>query len=420
MNRLDPVLVKTLLSALGLASTLMLTPGSPTVAADSPPHVLLLNSAALVRAQAAARGGDPSLQAQLATLRQRADAALARPRLTVTAKQVPPPSGDVHDYVSLSIYWWPDPAGAAGTPYIQRDGVRNPEADDTARYDANPLSRTVGDVELLSLAYYLGGDERYARHAVQLLRTWFIDPETRMNPNFRYAQIIPGRDAVRGTGIIESRRFTRIVDSVALLDGCACWSGADQQGLRAWFHEFQTWLRTSPNGLMEARTTNNHAVWYDVQLADFALFGGDVEVARQVLGAAPTARIDTQIAADGSMPRELERTRAFHYSNFNLQAFAELATLGQFVDVDLWSYTSATNGASIRQALDFLIPYITAAETWPYDEITDVDAYQETAQILTRAAQAYPDGAYTEVLDQLSAGHFADDALRLRLGYWPD
>jgi hypothetical protein len=343
----------------------------------------------------------------------------------VTAKQVPPPSGDVHDYASLSIYWWPDPASAVTTPYIQRDGVRNPEADDTSRYDANPLSRTVADVELLSLVYYLGGDERHARHAVQLLRTWFLDPGTRMNPNFRYAQIIPGRDAVRGIGIIESRRFTRIVDSVALLGGCPCWSAADQQELRAWFREFATWLRTSPHGQMESRTTNNHAVWYDLQLADFALFAGDMESARQVLAAAPTARIDTQIDADGSMPRELERTRSFHYSNFNLQAFAELATLGQLVDVDLWTYESASTGASIRKALDFLVPYLTAGQTWPYDEISDVDPYHETAQTLARAAQAYPDGAYAQLLAQLAAGHTPaghtpDDDLRLTLGYWPD
>jgi hypothetical protein len=260
-----------------------------------------------------------------------------------------------------------------------------------------------------------------------------------MNPNFRYAQIIPGRDTLRGIGIIESRRFTRVVDSVALLSGCPCWSAADQQALRGWFRDFETWLRTGPNGQMESRTTNNHAVWYDVQLADFALFAGDAEVARQVIGAAPAARIDTQIESDGSMPRELERTRSLHYSNFNLQAFAELATLGQLFDVDLWSYESPLpressppnaerpagdnpppSGGSIRKALDFLVPYLTTTQPWPYDEITDVDPYQESAQTLARAAQAYPDGPYAQRLAQLAAGHSADDDLRLTLGYWPD
>jgi hypothetical protein len=241
-----------------------------------------------------------------------------------------------------------------------------------------------------------------------------------MNPNFRFAQIIPGRDVVRGTGIIESRRFTRIVDSVALLSGCACWSPADWQGLRDWFGEFATWLRTSPNGQLESRTTNNHAVWYDVQLADFALFAGNIEAARQVVSAAQSARIETQIAADGSMPRELERTRSFHYSNFNLQAFFELATLGQLVDVDLWTYESAPGSGSIRSALDFVAPYLSGNQTWPYDEILDVDSYQETAQILRRAATAYPDGAYQDILAGLNTARSAYEDLRLSLGYWPD
>jgi hypothetical protein len=241
-----------------------------------------------------------------------------------------------------------------------------------------------------------------------------------MNPNFRFAQIIPGRDAIRGTGIIESRRFTRVVDSVALLQECTCLSSADQAGLRTWFREFENWLRTSPHGQLESRTTNNHAVWYDVQLVDFALFAGDREAARQTLLAVPSTRIDTQIAGDGAMPRELERTRSLHYSDFNLQAFAELATLAQMVDVDLWSYTSAENGASIHKALDFLVPYMTAADSWPYDEITNVNMFAENAQTLTRAARTYPEAGYADVLAQLTANQSELDLLRLSGGLWPD
>jgi hypothetical protein len=398
---------------------LVLSSASVT-AADTSPRVFLLNPGALVQTRVAARNGDSTIQPALAALRDRADVALGHPLASVTEKQVPPPSGDVHDYVSLSIYWWPDAASPAGLPYIQDDGVRNTEADDTSRYDANPLTRMVADVEALSLAYYLGGDERYARATVGLLRTWFLDPATRMNPNFRFAQIIPGRDAVRGTGIIESRRFTRIVDSVALIEGCGCWSAGDQQALRAWFRDFETWLRSSPNGQMEASTSNNHAVWYDVQLVDFALFAGDQESAKRILRQAVEARVGAQIAADGSMPRELERTRSFHYSNFNLQAFAELATLGQGVGVDLWGYQSPDSGSSIRAAVDFLVPYMTASQMWPYDEITDVNAFQENAQTLARAGTAYPEAGYQDVLSHLAANQSPLDLLRLTLGYWPD
>lgn len=383
-------------------------------AAEAPARVLLLDGPALLDA----RHGQISAD-ELSAVRQRADVALQRGPFTVTAKRVPPPSGDVHDYVSLSIYWWPDPASSDGLPYIQRDGVRNTEADDVTRYDANPVTLMVSDVEALALAYYLTGDARYGAHAAQDLRTWFLDPETRMNPNFRFAQIIPGRDAIRGTGIIESRRFTRIVDSVALLADCACWTRADVDGLRAWFADFERWLRESPHGQMEARTTNNHAVWYDVQLVDFALFAGDVDSARAVLSSVGARRIDTQIAADGSMPRELERTRSLHYSNFNLQAFFELAVLAQTLGIDLWTYVNP-DGAGLRSALDFLVPYLSSPSSWPYDEITEVDPFAESAATLKRAASVYPDGAYGDTLDAMSSRAKPVDQLRLRLGYWPD
>jgi hypothetical protein len=387
--------------------------------AQQTPRVLLLDANALVAAQDAVRAGEPQMQPAMIALRHAADKALARGPYTLTAKAQPPPSGDVHDYVSLSIYWWPDPASPTGLPYIQRDGVRNPEADNLSQYDASPLNSMVADVETLSLAYFMTGDEGYASHAVTDLHKWFIDPETRMAPNFRFAQIIPGRDAIRGTGIIESRRLTRIVDSAALLTGCACWTPQYQQSLRAWFADFQMWLRTSPNGQMESRTSNNHAVWYDVQLIDFALFADDISAAQQVADAARQARIDSQIGPDGSMPRELERTRSLHYSDFNLQAFFELATLSDRVGVDLWNYQSTEPGAGIGTALDFLVPYMTG-QPWPYDEITAVNQFQENAQTLRRAAIAYPDAGYDTILSHLRADQSTLDNLRLDLGYWPD
>lgn len=391
-------------------------PAPTQPAAEQLPSVLLLDPVGLNTARAAAQAHDPAIQSAFAALRAQADHAMGEGPFSVVAKTQPPPSGDVHDYTSLSIYWWPD---GSGGPYVQRDGERNPEADDPTRYDAAALGRMVSDVETLSLAYYLTGDSTYAQHAADLLHVWFVDAATRMNPNFRFAQIIPGHDAVRGIGIIESRVFTRVVDSVGLLDGCPCWSAADRQAVHDWFGAYLSWLRDSENGKLEAAAENNHGVWYDVQLADFALFSGHSELVRQVASSAVERRIAPQIAADGSMPRELARTRSYHYSNFNLEAFAQLATLADHGGVDLW-HAQAENGASLRAAVDFLVPYWTGAQTWQFDEITDVDPFHEAAQSVRRAAAAFPDAGYDSVLTDLTAGQSAADVLRVELGFWPN
>ena len=378
------------------------------------PRVLLLDASGL----RAARAGQHSAE-ELADVTQRAEQALSRGPFSVAFKRVPPPGGDVQDYVSLSIYWWPDPTTPGGLPYIRRDGVRNSEADDTSRYDASSLSHMVSDVEALTLAFYLTRDRRYGAHAAGLIRTWFLDPETRMDPSFRLAQIIPGHHEVRGTGIIESRRFTRIVDSVALLRECSCWTDGDDEGLHAWFAAFENWLRTSQNGQLEDRTVNNHATWYDVQLADFALLAGNSAAAHRVLSAVGSRRIHEQIAPDGSMPRELGRPNSLHYSYFNLQALCKLATLAKHVDIDLWSRSRDEEG-SLRAALDYLTPYMLSPREWPHNQIADVDAFDEAGACLKRAAEAYPDSNYGDTLRILSAGRSVGERFRLRLGFWPD
>ena len=48
---------------------------------------------------------------------------------SVMDKGVTPPSGDKHDYMSQAPYWWPDPTKPDGSPYIRKDGERNPEID---------------------------------------------------------------------------------------------------------------------------------------------------------------------------------------------------------------------------------------------------------------------------------------------------
>ena len=44
----------------------------------------------------------------------------------MTAATHPAVRGGAHDFFSEGDYWWPDPANPDG-PYIQRDGMTNPD-----------------------------------------------------------------------------------------------------------------------------------------------------------------------------------------------------------------------------------------------------------------------------------------------------
>jgi hypothetical protein len=232
----------------------------------------------------------------------------------------------------------------------------------------------------------------YARKAGLLLRAWFLDPETRMNPNFQFAQAVPGQNTGRGTGLIEAAGLTSLVDAVGLLEGSKAWSQADQQGLQDWFSRFLHWMQDSQNGRAEAAAKNNHGSFYDLQVVCFSLFLGQTNQARAVLESAKQKRIAKQIEPDGRQPLELERTHSWGYSIFNLRALFSLATVAERQGVDLWNFETA-DGRSIRKALDFLVPFALRERTWPYRQ-TGKFSPSDLHPLIRQAALKYPKADY--------------------------
>ncbi len=340
-----------------------------TVCGNEPPlpRVFCMSPQALAKAKAGVMAGDETLRPAMDRLRKNAAAALKAGPFSVIDNDMAPPSGDKHDYISFGPYWWPDPLKKDGLPYIRRDGEVNPETR-SGGSDSPALGKMVSAVQTLALAYYFTGDEPCAEHAAQLLRVWFLDPATKMNPNLNFGQGIPGRVDGRATGIIDTSGLPRVVDAIGLLGTSQVWKSEDQEGMRAWFTAYLDWLRTSKHGKGESRAGNNHGTWYDVQVASFALFVGQDRLARELVEASRGKRIAAQIEPDGRQPAELARTKPFGYSTFNLQALFALAALGEKVGVDLWRFETA-EGRGLRKALEFLAVYADSQQKWPYKDL---------------------------------------------------
>ena len=328
---------------------------------------------------------------------QDADSALTRGPYTVTSKVHLPPSGDKHDYMSFGPYWWPDSTRPNGLPYIRRDGMVNPAS--RTNSDVDRKNAMQESVETLALAWYFTGDQRYADHAARLLRTWFIEPATRMNPHLRYGQAIPGITEGRGIGIIDTRHFGRITDAVALLQTSATWTVNDTRGMWEWMAQYLNWLITSQHGKDEAATRNNHGTWYDVQVIALALFTGDTALARKTAESAKTTRIAAQIDNEGWQAEELARTRSLGYSVMNLDGMTRLAELTRHVGVDLWNYT-APNGGSIRKAVERVAPFGDGSQKWPHPQINEFSV-AELLPVLRRSIHVYQDASLRRSLDRI-------------------
>jgi hypothetical protein len=256
------------------------------------------------------------------------------------------------------------------------------------------MGRMFSSTLTLAQAAHETGDQRYARHAVRVIRVWFLDPATRMNPNLNYAQAIKGRVDGRGIGIIDSRAIAELTQSLEWLK--PAWTSADQDGMRRWCGEYLRWLVESPNGRDEADERNNHGTWYDVQVMALALYTGKPDLARKQAEGA-RLRIASQIEPDGSQPLELARTKAFSYSVMNLRAFFDVAAMARQVGVDLWSYQK--DGRSIRRALDYLAPYADPAKEWPKAQLGGVTTAQrmELVALLRRAAIVWREPKYEQM-----------------------
>jgi hypothetical protein len=354
--------------------------------------------------------GDVTLRPALGRLLADADEMLNEQPVSVMDKSKTPPSGDKHDYVSQAPYFWRDTNSPDGK-YVNRDGRKNPEAE--ANTDAPNFSQTCYDSHTLALAYYFSGDEKYAAKAVEFIRVWFLNPDTRMNPNLKYGQAIPGSVEGRPAGLITARCLASLVDAIGLLAGSKNWTTNDQRGMNKWADDYFQWLTTSKIGLGEDAASNNHGTYYDVQAVSLALFLDKTDFVREKLLAARESRIGKQIKPDGGMPRELARTLSFNYSLFNLRAEMQLAALGRNVGVDLWHYQSP-DGGSISKAVEFMAQFANPDHAWPYHQIQKPNR-NDLGMALLLAAAEIPDDQIRDALKYFRAEDFSGSAERLYL-----
>ena len=334
-----------------------------------------------------------------------ANESLSHPPRTITAVRIPRSAGGPHDFFSEGDYWWPDPRNPTG-PYIRRDGESNPANFVEHR---RALIRLSLDVPALVSAWRLTGDSRYAERARRHLRAWFVDAETRMNPTLDYAQAIHGITTGRGTGIIDTIHLVEVARAIDVLRRGGALPDPEWVSIRGWFSEYTRWLTTSTKGIEEREAKNNHGTCWVMQVAAFASLAGDsagVEFCRTRF---KTVLLPGQMAPDGGFPQEIDRTKPYGYSLFNLDA---MATICQIVGQDLWTF-ELPDGRGMRRALAFMAPYIADKSKWPYAR--DVEYFDEWPMrhpSLLFGGLALPKPEYVEVWKTLKSDSDVEEVIR--------
>jgi hypothetical protein len=397
----------------------------------------------LERAKSQIAKRDKLVLSSFEALKRRADRALNVTPRSVTHKTTTPASGSKHDYISMGPYWWPDPTKKDGLPYVRKDGMRNPEVAGNG-FDSDRLVAMANDVRDLSLMYFFTSEKKYAEHAVKSIRTWFLDPSTRMNPNLRFGQAILGIVEGRGTGLIDSRHLTQVIDAAQILALDSSINESEYKALQKWVGEFATWMTDSDAGQEEFAAYNNHGMFYDAQLAAFYRFSGQPAKARRVVFNSITLRIMAQIDREGMLPHELGRTRPFHYTSFSLLAAAQLALVADALDsakpgvnglsaearsgdscryrifqcpIGYWE--ASVDGRSLKRAIAQLAQFVNDPTLWKYaTKIEPTPPYQRALPVLLMGHASITDRDISKAIEKLrsQSGPIQEDVSWL---LWP-
>lgn len=220
-------------------------------------------------------------------------------------------------------------------------------------------------VGALAAAWKVTRNKKYAAHAADHLRAWFIASETRMNPNLQFAQAIHGRTSGRGIGIIDTLHLVEVARSVSTIDTSRELTNAEASAVRKWFADYLLWMTTSKNGLEEREAKNNHGTCWAVQAAEFARLTGNQEVSALCRERFKSVIVPGQIAPDGSFPQELRRTKPYGYSIFNLDAMATLCQILTDGSNNLFRFT-LPDGRGFSKALAYMFPFLADKNTWPH------------------------------------------------------
>ncbi|MGC2422667.1 MAG: alginate lyase family protein [Candidatus Acidiferrales bacterium] len=298
-----------------------------------------------------------------------ADRYLRNQPVTITSFPSPRSAGGPHDYFSEADYFWPDPKNPSG-PYVNRDGMSNPDNFTSHRH---ALIRLSVEVPALAAAWLLTRDQRYSSHAAKHLRAWFLDPLTMMNPNLQYAQAVHGVTTGRGTGIIDTIHLVEVVRSIPVIEQSAALSADESSQLKKWFSDYLVWMTTSKNGMDERDAKNNHATCWVMQVSEFAAFTGASDLTEFCRARFKEVIVPGQIAADGSFPLGLRRTKPYGYCLFNLDAMSTVCQILSTPEDNLFSF-ALPDGRGFARAMAFMFPFIADKSSWPYPH--DVEYFE--------------------------------------------
>jgi hypothetical protein len=334
--------------------------------------------------------------------------AMQQQPVTVTASFSNRSAGGKHDFFSEADYFWPNPI-SPDSPYVNRDGMTNPNNFVEHRKAMIRFSRIIG---ALASAYKITGDEKYVKQAVIHLKAWFIASETLMNPNLLFAQAVKGKFTGRNYGIIDTIHLMEVAQGVIVMENAKAMDAETVAGIKKWFAAYTAWLMTSKPGIQEKLVKNNHATCWAMQVASFAKLCNNQLVLDSLRARYKTVLLPNQMAANGSFPLEMERTKPYGYSIFNLDAMTMLCQILSTPQDNLWDFETP-DGKSIKKGISYLYPFVADKSKWTLKpDVMYWDNWPVAQPFLLFGANAYHENSWYQTWAKLDHDPKVEEVIR--------
>jgi len=330
--------------------------------------------------------------------------ALELPSITQNTSEIKHKTG-INNFASLAPYYHPDPNSSTGFPYIRIDGIRNTESRNSS--DNKYLGPMFSLLYPLCLLYYFTKNEDYALKAIASINTFFIDENTRMNPDLTYSGIVIGNSMddlrIRGA-IIDTNNLSIFPDLIELLKPSVNWTTELENSMISWFDSLSDWFKTSPRGVLQSGYSHNIKTSYMKQLCSYLCACGKEVEAKTYLENNLTALLSAQIDNDGKQVLEMDRVKNRHYSNFNLTLLVNLATIANSLGINVWNYEDSEGKGSIKKAMKYLAYYYLHPTEWTTSDETNNSAM--TRSWLQAGVELYDDQILQDVFREVKIYNF--------------
>jgi hypothetical protein len=333
----------------------------------------------------------------------------ARPLRTVLDKTATPPSGDKHDYFSAPRY-----LHAQAGRLVHIDGVTSPAslrgAPESLGYDKFSLADFLAIVPTLTVWGRTEGGAESLQAARNWLLAWTADPQTRMNPDVRFAQWRPDRPSVANSvGVVDVRDAWMLPPLIHMLFTQGALSRTEHDAALKWCEMLGHNLLSGEQGTGAYFRSNNIGAWAHLLLVSTCMFLGHYARASSLYREV-TLRLYQATDADGRQPREIVRQTPLHYMLFNLTAWTVLANHLRHYSCDIWRY-EAHGGRLLDRMFD-------AVKLDAYKEYTVEPEKFDTWMALLAALRpgALADGAALARLDAVDWEKAEQQLLPFSLG----